>query len=132
MAPCGAQGSGPKGLVPMGPKGSGWRGRLPAYSVVMVLLWLTAAFAAAQVPAVPPAKDVAIPPARSPAGPAASGSFMLHYHPSTKRKKWERILRGMRVLDDGVKKLNQEFALPIAIMVEAKDCGTPNSFYEDG
>ncbi len=36
------------------------------------------------------------------------GGFTLAYETSKKHKKWEGILRGMQVLDQGVAKLNLE------------------------
>lgn len=77
--------------------------------------------------------DAGVPAPPAPAaGRKIEGKLVLVYEPGRtgQAKKWERLLKQSRILEDAVEKTNARFSLPHDLAVEAKQCGEANAWYK--
>ncbi|MFI5347882.1 MAG: DUF4344 domain-containing metallopeptidase [Elusimicrobiota bacterium] len=93
-----------------------------------------AEFAAATGQFLPPSPQIAVPaPSPAPAPPSAwTGSFRIVYSSATSAdsRRWKRILQKTRILDDAVAGLGRQLYLPADLVIEVKECGEANAWYD--
>lgn len=85
-----------------------------------------------QAPAVP---DAVPTPTSAPAPPSSwTGSFRVVYGPAAgaEAKKWKRILQKTKVLDQAAAGLTRQLYLSSDLVIEAKECGEANAWYDPG
>jgi|GEM_PF-687407 len=60
------------------------------------------------------------------------GDFLLRYEPAQKPEliEYEKKLRDNKTLEKAVDKLNRSLSLPQDVVIEIKECGEVNSFYD--
>ncbi len=93
-----------------------------------------AEFSAATGQALPPPPAIAVPaPAASPAPPSSwSGRFLIEYSSATSAdaRRWKRILQKTQILDDALAGLNRQIYIPVDLVVDVKECGEANAWYD--
>ena len=78
--------------------------------------------------------QISVPtPSPAAAPPSAwTGSFRIEYSSATgaDARRWKRILQKTKILDDAIAGLGRQLYLPVDLVVEVKECGEANAWYD--